>query len=413
MFFENKFKMADSPEHLEEHAVKNYKEDNHDKFLIRRIGQMRIHSILTDVVLNVESREFPAHKNVLAASSDYFMAMFSGQMAVASDSVTIREISAGAMELLLNYIYTGELRITEENVEEVFCGSCLLLLESVSKACCQFIEERLTLGNCWGIRTLADKFHCRDMLHTVNRFIQQTFREVVQGDEFLLLPKSEVSNLLSDDHIVVTSEEHVFEALIKWINHDIDGRKFDFPSLLKHVRLTHMKQEYFDDRVATYRLVCEIPEAHEIVSVARNVLTGLTGSQETEPTATNALASSSFKVPESWHNPRRCLRFVEVAVTVGGGALCNFYDDRDNTWVPLSPPVTRHCPGMATLDNNIFIVGGSKEWKRYNRCEKYEPERNEWSVIAPMKIGRSNIGLVALNGMLYAIGGYDGNVVVR
>lgn len=390
---------------IQEYDVRRYKEDNHDHFLIKRIGQMRFHSILTDIVLNVEGREFRAHKNVLAASSDYFMAMFNGQMAVVSDSVTIQDISADAMELLLNYMYTGEIDITEDNVEDVFCGSCLLLLESITQACCQFIEERLTLGNCWDIRTLADKFNCRDMLNTVNRFIHQTFKDVVNGDEFPLLPSSEVGKLLGDDDIVVTSEEQVFEALVKWINHDRDGRKFEFPTLLKHVRLTLIKPEYFEENIASYSLVLEIPEAHEIVTVTRNFLSGSEDATENE--------SALFTIPESWKHPRRCLRFVEVVVTVGGGALCNFFDEKDNTWVPLSPPVTRHCPGMETLDNNIFIVGGSKQWKRYNRCEKYEPERNEWSLIAPMKIGRSNIGLVALNGCLYAIGGYDGNMVVR
>lgn len=34
-----------------------------------------------DVVLHVETAEFPCHKNVLAVSSPYFMAMFSGSLA--------------------------------------------------------------------------------------------------------------------------------------------------------------------------------------------------------------------------------------------------------------------------------------------------------------------------------------------
>ena len=33
-------------------------------------------AILTDVILVVEGKEFPAHKNVLATASDYFNAMF-------------------------------------------------------------------------------------------------------------------------------------------------------------------------------------------------------------------------------------------------------------------------------------------------------------------------------------------------
>lgn len=389
-----------------------FSEENHDRFIFKRLGQMRFHSVLTDVVLNVEDRQFPAHKNVLAASSDYFMAMFSGHMAIASNTVTVHEISADAMELLLDYIYTGLLVITEDNVEDIFCGSCLLLLDSVIQACCRFIQERLTLDNCWGIRSLADKFDCRDMLNNVNKFIEESFTKVVRADEYLLLPRQEIAKLLDDDAIVVPNEEVVFEALMKWINYDLENRKADFPDLLQTVRLPQVKPEYFENFIASNELVKEIPEANEIIAEARQRIYSYEDPQEKVHSDSN-FNESVKKQKVNWKIPRRCVRFVEVIVTVGGGALCEFFDAECNAWVPIAPPVTRHCPGIETLDNCIYIVGGSKEWKRFDRCERYDPELNKWVVLSPMKITRSNIGLVNLNGCLYAVGGYNGRTPVR
>ncbi|XP_031571959.1 kelch-like protein 12 [Actinia tenebrosa] len=390
-----------------------FSEENHDRFIFKRLGQMRYHSVLTDVILNVEGRQFPAHKNVLAASSDYFMAMFSGHMAIASNTVDVHEISAGAMELLLDYVYTGFLEINEDNVEDIFCGSCLLLLDSVTQACCRFIQERLTLDNCWGIRTLADKFDCRDMLNNVNKFIEESFTKIVEADEYLLLPRQEIAKLLDDDAIVVPNEEVVFEALMKWMNHDLENRKADFPYLLQKVRLPQVKPEYFETFIARNELVKEIPEANEIIADAREKFYSFEDTQEIVCNSDSTFNEAAKKQRVNWESPRRCLRFLEVVVTVGGGALCEFFDADYNAWVPITPPLTRHCPGLETLDNHIYIVGGSKEWKRSDRCERYDPELNEWVVLSPMKITRSNIGLVNLNGYLYAIGGYDGRSPVR
>ncbi|EDO46421.1 predicted protein [Nematostella vectensis] len=312
---------------------------------------MRYHSILTDVVLIVDGHEFPAHKNILAASSDYFMAMFSGHMATVDRTVVVQEITSTAMEVLLAFIYQGKLLITEENVEDIFCGSCLLLLDTVTHACCKFIQERLTLANCWGIRSLADRYNCREMLKKVTSFIEENFVDATATEEFLSLPEEEVCQLLSDNDINVPSEEVVFQTLLKWVQHDQSTRMKYFSKLLLKVRLPQIRTSYFEETVAQCELVLESPEAIEIISDARKM-------------------AQSFEFYEE------------------GKATSN--------------------TSMETLNNMIYIVGGSKEWKRLNRAECYNPETNEWKLLNPMAMSRSNIGLVSLNGLLYAVGGYNG-----
>lgn len=60
------------------------------------------------MVLKAGDVEVVAHKNVLAASSPYFHAMFTGDMAESrAPSVTIGGIDGAALALLVDFIYTS------------------------------------------------------------------------------------------------------------------------------------------------------------------------------------------------------------------------------------------------------------------------------------------------------------------
>ena len=53
----------------------------------------------------------PAHRVVLAAASDYFAAMFGGEMREAGEAeVAMKNVDGEALEALVSYAYTGEER---------------------------------------------------------------------------------------------------------------------------------------------------------------------------------------------------------------------------------------------------------------------------------------------------------------
>ena len=65
--------------------------------------------VLTDVTLTCDGKEFRAHKVFLAAASDYFSAMFTvGMLETDMDCAEIQGVDAVALELLVDYCYTGE-----------------------------------------------------------------------------------------------------------------------------------------------------------------------------------------------------------------------------------------------------------------------------------------------------------------
>ena len=79
------------------------------------------------------------------------------------------------------------------------------------------------------------------------------------------------------------------------------------------------------------------------------------------------------------------------------------------TFLPPSPPPSP--PGVAVIDNLVYAVGGSNRddgtRSNLNSMERYNPERDEWEDMPPMHRSRGAASVTALNGCLYAVGGYD------
>lgn len=108
------------------------------KEAMKMMFMMRSHHMLTDVILEVGSELFHAHKVVLAAASPYFkvhfkkiwigglkllttsillQAMFTGGLKECEMTrVKLLDVSPTAMARLMSFMYTGQIRVTEVTV---------------------------------------------------------------------------------------------------------------------------------------------------------------------------------------------------------------------------------------------------------------------------------------------------------
>ncbi|KAK2494410.1 hypothetical protein MC885_013980 [Smutsia gigantea] len=90
----------------------------------------------------------------------------------------------------------------------------------------------------------------------------------------------------------------------------------------------------------------------------------------------------------------------------------HMFNPRENTWrhltqVPEKAPL-RGC-GLCTMHNYLFLAGGIRGSGAKATCSNevfcYNPLTNIWSQMQPMQQARAQLKLVALDGLLYAIGG--------
>lgn len=94
---------------------------------------MRRHQMLTDVVLEVGSELFHAHRVVLAAASPYFKAMFTGGLKECEMSrVKLQGVSPTAMARLVRFMYTGRIRVTENTVCQILPAATMFQVSTFS-----------------------------------------------------------------------------------------------------------------------------------------------------------------------------------------------------------------------------------------------------------------------------------------
>ncbi|KAF5924719.1 hypothetical protein HPG69_004591 [Diceros bicornis minor] len=114
---------------------------------------------------------------------------------------------------------------------------------------------------------------------------------------------------------------------------------------------------------------------------------------------------------------RKHLVVADVCPQEDSGRLC-CYDDEQDVWHLLDrlPPeaVSRGC-AICSLFNYLFVVSGCQGSGRQpsNRVFCYNPLTGIWSEVCPLNQARPHCRLVALDGLLYAIGGECLNTVER
>lgn len=73
--------------------------------------------LFCDIKLQTDDgKKVYGHKVVLVSASPYFRAMFTSFTESDKDLVNIKELDSNILQLLVDYIYTGEIIVTEQNV---------------------------------------------------------------------------------------------------------------------------------------------------------------------------------------------------------------------------------------------------------------------------------------------------------
>lgn len=248
-----------------------YAEVSHPAQMLAGLQTLRRNSKLCDVTLCVDGREFPCHRCVLAAFSSYFEAMFSGNMVESQQNkVTINGIESSILEKLLDYAYTSEITINRQNVQNLLAASNLLEIMQVKEACCHYLEQNMDETNVVGIHCFAEIHACDDLQQKSRDFILQNFTAVSQNEEFNNLSQSKLTELLSDDELIVDSEETVYEAAMRWLDHSSENRLGEFHHVLECVRLPMINPYYLHDFVEQNDVIKSCELCKKLVDEAKN-----------------------------------------------------------------------------------------------------------------------------------------------
>jgi BTB/POZ domain len=103
-----------------------YENETHQNGVLEMMKLMYDSHQLTDVCVTVDSQHFFCHRAVLAATSCYFHAMFTSNLAESRQAdIQLHEVDADSVGALINYAYTGRVCITRLNVQNLMFTASL------------------------------------------------------------------------------------------------------------------------------------------------------------------------------------------------------------------------------------------------------------------------------------------------
>nr|XP_042899405.1 kelch-like protein 10 [Parasteatoda tepidariorum] len=342
----------------------------------------------------------------MSLCSPYFRALFTSKINKhPRREFRIPGIGTDMLSLIIYYAYTGKTGVTEENVASLLPAADQFCVDGMIEDCSHFLIERMNYENCIGIGQFARCYFVFSLETTVYWYLMSHFVEVVRkSEDFLELPLQDVIKLLNSDRINVRSEETVWEAGIRWIDHKVDERRQYIDSIMRCVRLGLLDTQYFIEKVKKHHYLENNESCDDIVIETQGFLYDV--------------ATISQKVAEV-EMPILAIPRIPYAVlfTIGGWSggptnVIETYDAKADRWIKVrmtDPFGPRAYHKLAVIGTDIYVIGGFDGLNYFNDCLRFNVVTKEWSEVAPMQCKRCYVSVACLNNVIYAIGGYDGH----
>lgn len=355
----------------------------------------------TDIKIIVDKTTFNCHRIVLSIMSPYFSAMFVSGMRECQDGVVhLQNVESESFEKILKFIYGGQDVIDTENVDSLLQASVMLQIKCLQDRCEEYMIEKLDSENSIGAWKLAQGHGCSSLAERAFQFILHYFEPISKNDDFLAIDCDELLQIIDNNNLNVKNEELVCEAVMRWIQSDVDKREKDVQRIFEKVRLPLMQPVYILSVLEHDRLIKDNPSCRDLLEEAKRYHLLPARRQE-------------------FVSPRMSFRnfgdFEEVIVCAGGSdedsktaqhVWC--YSVKKNKWFSLTS--MPYDPGVefatCAYGNAIYISGGST---KMNSMLCYISTQNKWVHCDRMLLGRRRHAMVAVGESVYVLGGYDDN----
>ncbi|PFX28041.1 actin-binding protein IPP-like [Stylophora pistillata] len=383
----------------------------HSFKVLNKLHLLQKENSMCDATLSVGGKKFPVHRNVLSASSAYFQVMFTSGMAESfADHVEIHGIQADIFGVILEFIYTGKVEVSEDNVQQLLPASKMLQIEDIEIICCDFLKRELDSSNCVGIYTFSDAHSCLTLSKSALDFIHRNFVEVSKQDEFLQLTKTALLQMLESEDLKIESEEQVFEAAMRWVVHDLSRGREALGNILERIRLPLVSPKFLEQYLVTCQSASIKRMLAGILDGYRNYQSLTRGQQRVHTQPRRASRKCLFII--GGYSRHVGGRWSDTSSLYTVEKFDSFLQTCDSfTTVQMSFARSSHA--VASIGGLIYAIGGENDSLIYDTVECYDPVLNSWSVIAPLTAPRVACGVCVVEDFMFVIGGWVGSEIAE
>lgn len=287
---------------------------SHSDNLLHGLNLLWRKQLFCDVTLTAQGQQFHCHKAVLASCSQYFRSLFSshpplgggvgGQDGLgapkdqqqqppqqqppqqqqpppqeepgtpssspddklltsprAINNLVLQGCSSIGLRLVLEYLYTANVTLSLDTVEEVLSVSKILHIPQVTKLCVQFLNDQISVQNYKQVCKIAALHGLEETKKLANKYLVE---------DVLLLNFEEMRALLDSLPPPVESELALFQMSVLWLEHDRETRMQYAPDLMKRLRFALIPAPELVERVQSVDFMRTDPVCQKLLLDAMN-----------------------------------------------------------------------------------------------------------------------------------------------
>ncbi|XP_048370604.1 kelch-like protein 22 isoform X2 [Sphaerodactylus townsendi] len=390
---------------MKERTSNTYRSAQHSQALLSGLVALRDSGVLFDVILLVEGKAIEAHRILLAASCDYFRGMFAGGLReMEQEEVQIQGVSYNAMCKILNFIYTSELELSLNNVQEILTAACHLQIPDVIKFCCDFLMSWVDDENILDVYRLAELFDLSHLSEQLDSYILKNFVTFSKTQMYRQLPLEKVYTLLSSNFLEVTSENEVYEGalLYHYTPEQVETDQVSLmepPKLLETVRFPLMEIQILQ-RLHDKLSQCPLKEtvASALMYHKNECLQPMLQNMHTQ-----------------LRSPFQCVVGFGGMHSTPSTVLSNqakYLNPLSSEWRHFAAAQSRKMSnqGIAVLNNFVYLIGGDNNVRGFRaefRCWRYDPRHNKWFQIQSLQQEHADLCVCVVDEYIYAVAGRD------
>ena len=381
--------------------VKRFVDKAYQNDFMKAVHRLRQNNEYTDVTLQSGDVHIRCHRVVLAVASEYFKAIFRCGEESASHTVQLT-MDPDTLTSIIDYIYTGEIELTVDNVESFVVACDVLQLDGLKAGCEDFMTSQVELANCITLYRFSTLYQLCKVQRKAKGLMMAEFETVAFNDQFKEMCCSELVELIKDDDLNVDDEDTVVECVLDWVTHDLGKRMSSFETLLEQVRLPYCKSKYLWHMKDTCDLLTD--KCLEYLNEAFRFQTDTAHQHE---------VSSCRTTPRTNHRRKSCL-------VVAGGLTCSednpvvennrcqFYNEDKSCWETLTemPPSLGRMYSVCYLGRSLLLTGGHNGGA-LKQCWLYDLATKKWEAMPPLITARCYHRSVSLDDCVYVVGGFD------
>lgn len=401
--------------------------------LLKNLNQFRLAGEFCDIELRVEGRTFHCHRNVLAASSNYFRILVGNNSfrERTQQAIELLDVKASTFAKLLDFIYGSSLSVEDDLIELLSASSYLQIhqaeeiLDSIIRNDTD-VEDILKVMTWPGLKLKSGLY--RDMRETVCTH----FERISRTDTFLKLPFTMLREILQSADLLVTDADHLVDGVLAWICHDMEDRFDDIIPAFQLISSNFQPTACFVD------LLQGVRRSQHQQECLKMILTGALAAKESrrQDSASMPLAyvptylyavndevsllriRSVKKLPVAMRSFDRIEAAVlnehiylalpqaftgdERAALPPGG--CSFYRCRTDTYAWETLPATRGlCNDLVAFNGTLYSY--QQAGRSLHQFYSYAGNLNRWFALPACQVVREQAGVTCDARVLYAVGG--------